>query len=227
MPDGRTRSVPKAPPLYRLPPGWAYSTITKIGESTDTGGSLTFTTPTGTRAGDLMICASSTRNSTLSDPSNTSGAAWTEVYHGDTSSNEWIGCWWKICNSSEDATISHSMSSTGSGGILVLRREESPFTTAATVGSFDTGIRYSPAMTALDAYAGGVYVAIWQGCYNGGSHSNHGDLTHGFYVKQSSDELNSTAYRQIPFAPESGYFGVNWHSMGDGGYLAACSLVAY
>lgn len=95
---------------------WTFRASSAANSSNAT--SVTIDKPTGTTAGDLMIFAATTRNTTVGDPSG--GAAVTEVYDLDTDTNERAGLWWKIDGGAEPATYTLATSTGATARIAVV-----------------------------------------------------------------------------------------------------------
>jgi hypothetical protein len=214
-----------------VPEEWAWQPASTVGTSTDTTGTLTFTVPTETQAGDLIVIAVGTRNSSLGSPSGVSG--WTTIYNGDTGSDERTAAWAKIADGTEagaTVTLSCSGPATG-GGLTVIRRDDGePYTSFEVTGAVDKGNFSTPTIA---ANAGDLWVGVWSGCYDGivtqntiGAVYDLGYFTKGAfaqYTAGSGDGWGSCQYHPVI---KDQTFPAITHSGNSGQYASAGCLVA-
>ena len=80
------------------------ASVTVVSTTTDTGASPHSLASTDVAEGDIVIAVMSTRNSVPS--AITGGAAWTQLWARDLSSDEEVWAYWKVAGASEPASYS-------------------------------------------------------------------------------------------------------------------------
>lgn len=113
-------------------PGGGSSGATIVGTSSDTGATpLNLAKPAGLQAGDLLLIAANTVNSTAATAPTGGGGGWSTEFRFDTSSNEWQALWYKVADASDVAasefTVTHSAGTDSCAALVAIRGVDTRF----------------------------------------------------------------------------------------------------
>jgi len=169
--------------IHKKEPSWSL-----VGSSTAVGTNPSITNP-DTIAGDFMIMAISSRNTT---PSGLTGG-WTELYRKDLASAEWVMVYWRIAGESEPSNY-NMVSGAGVAVVLVAFRGVSSIVSDSP--SFYNNINTT---ASTKSKPGGVAVFIGHSCYQDSGYSGFTEIPVERQVKATNNDTSTyVSYKDTP-----------------------------